>query len=483
MPGDAADFAGAQGALDLEIDGSTGELAFDAAGGIVRGAGGELSVSADEVSAARERPGELVGALQSGGLQAAISTGDGVAEDMALADTQLALWNELGGAPLAVVMDTTTYHHARQALRGDIRAHNLLDLNLLAVAAVFFDYVFIQPDLIQPETEEADFTRIVYAAPGEDAHIKALHRLAVDECKRSRADLQEAWRTFLRDPSVELDLAHAPMGPEDDRYYRWSVQDLPSDRGHVVDDVTQQTVRAAFNDRVAGALQLPYLASSVRLPVSRELIRSHRELLFMLRRVLGHQPGGGATEAGPFTPPEPMYAPLMLGVLLDCASKAGSGGSVMDCLASLRERMSDVRAFLRDHPERADWHERPQALLREVSGRLNADLKKTGVAKAQNASLVATEGATGLLFGPIASLAVKVLQALLPKDAAANAARQIFRREILLLSDVTREATQIATVEAQIEKVWGRPMDSATRKTLDRIANLNADPLISIGHV
>lgn len=483
MPGDAANSASAPAALDLEIDGNAGELEFGAAGGTVRGAGGELPVTADEVRAAGDRPAELVAALDAGGLTAATSASESTDEDMALADTQLALWEELGGVPLAVVMDTTTYHHARQALRGDIRAHNLLDLNLLAVAAVFFDFLLIQPDLITPETEDSRFTHIVFAAPGEDAHIDALHRRAVDECERSRGDLEDAWRTYLRDPSVQLDLGRAPMSAGDDRYYRWSSQDMPSDRSAVDDYVTQQTVRAMFNDRLAAALELPYMASSVRLPVARELISSHAELLFMLGRVLGHVPAGGDTDPGPFTPAQPMYAPLMLGVLLDRASKAGGGDSVMDCLAELREQMSDVRAFLREHPGRAGWHERPQELLSEVSGRLNADLKKSKVTKAQKAAWVATAGATGLAFGPMATLAVKVLEALLPEDAAAKAARRMFRADMFLLSDVTREAAQIATVDAQVNKVWGQPMDSATRKTLDRIAHLNADPLLRIGHI
>jgi hypothetical protein len=484
MPGDAANPAGAPGALDLEIDGNPGELTFDAAGGIVRGTGGELQVSVAEARAADERPGELIGALQSGGLQVATSAGDGPPDDaVTLADTQLALWNDLGGAPLAVVMDTTTYHHARQALRGDTRAHNLLDLNLLAVAAVFFDYVIIQPDLITLETEEAGFTRIVYAAPGEDAHIEALHQVAVEECAGNRDDLQNAWQTFLNSQAVELDLDQAPLSPQDDNYYAYSGQDLPSDPDEIVEYVTQQTVRAVFNDRVAGALQLPYLASSVRLPVSQELIRSHAELLLMLRRVLGHKPADGAAQPGPFTPPEPMYAPLMLGVLLDRAAKAGGGASVMDRLVELREEMSDVRKFLRDHPDRGDWHEDPRKLLNELSGRLNADLKKSGVAKAQKAALTATAGATGLAFGPAASLAVKVLQVLLPEDAAATAARRMFQCEIFLLSDITQEAAQIATVDAQVDKVWGQPMDKATRKMLNRIAHLNADPLLRIGQI
>jgi hypothetical protein len=481
MPDGPADPTGAPSALDLEIDGNAGELRFAAAGGTVRGARGELQISATEARAARERPGELTAALRSGGLQATSSAGAGV--DLTLADTQLALWNELGGAPLAVVMDTTTYHHARQALRGDIRAHNLLDLNLLAVAAVFFDYVFIQPDLLTLETEESPFTRIVQPAPGEHAHIKALHQVAVDECDRDHGRLQQAWRTFLNDDSVELDLAQAPMGPRDDNYYTWSGFDLPSGRGQVIEYVTQQTVRAVFNDRLAAALQLPYLASSVRLPVSQQLIRSHAELLSMLRHVLGHQPAEGVAQPSPFAPPEPMYAPLMLGVLLERAAKAGGGDSLMQCLMELREEKADVREYLRDHPDRGDWHEDPRKLIREVSGRLNANPAKGGVAKAQKTALLATVGATGLALGPVASLAIKMLQALLPEAAAAKAVRKLFQRELFLLADITREAAQMATVDAQVKKVWGRSMDDATVAALNRIAHLNADALLRPGQI
>jgi hypothetical protein len=203
-------------------------LSVGADGGTVRGAGGELQLSAAEAWAGSDRSHEVIGALQSGGVQAATSAGDVLDDAVAFADTQYELWAELGGAPLVVVMDTTTYHHAREALRGDLRAHNLLDLNLLAVAAVFFDYVLIQPDLIAPEPEEMEFTRIVRPAKGEAAQIEALHRVAVDDCARELGDLQDAWRTFLRDDRVTLDLRRAPYGPRDDRYYSFSGQDLPS---------------------------------------------------------------------------------------------------------------------------------------------------------------------------------------------------------------------------------------------------------------
>lgn len=94
--------------------------------------------------------------------------------------------------------------------------------------------------------------------------------------------------------------------------------------------------------------------------------------------------------------------------------------------------------------------------------------------------MTAAAGASGAALGPAASLAVKVLEVLLPEDAAAKAARRIFQREIFLLADVTQEAAELATMSTQIERVWGREMDKQTHKTLNWIASLNADPLLTV---
>ena len=320
------------------------------------------------------------------------------------------LWQQLGRRPLAVMLDSTTFIHAGRALtRGRPDAYDLLDLSALTVAAVFFDHVIVQPDLMRREEIDAVVPSGVMPGLVQEldlndrarAELPSLYTDAINATDSRKQRHASRWKVLLgRD--VDIDQIHAQPTYRLEEYLQ-AVPALRGDDGLLSRFASQHTVRAEFNDRVAAALALPYLPSSVRLAPASELVKSHNEILKALRQLAGH-----VTPSQEPTPASSFAAPFLLGVLLD---EMASLDQFASTLAQLRDEFSGFRAWLRDHPDRAGWHDRPQSLYAEFPGRLVAALS-ADAARTTTTTMATVHGAASLTpAAPFMNAAVEIVQA------------------------------------------------------------------------
>ena len=238
------------------------------------------------------------------------------------------LRDELSAGRLAVLVDTTTYKNAREAVSSD-RVPSpiaLLDLSVLTVAAVCFDEIVIQPDLIDTPHEIAGVTHILDLDVAQRHDLANVYR-AASRAARRPYDLnryEDNWATFLnRAPgTVHLDMDSVPDTRQEEYWESFNFVaafDPTSSVGgsnELETYLAVQTVRTCFNDEVAGVLDVPYLASSVRLPVYARLIGAKADVVRVLTSVMGDVVRSPASASHPRFARVKLAAPFLLAMIL-----------------------------------------------------------------------------------------------------------------------------------------------------------------------
>lgn len=378
-----------------------------------------------------------------------------------------------------VMVDATTYHHAIVAVQQrKLTAYTLLDLNLLAVAAVFFDAVIVQPERLEPGGAVAEFTHVLPIADGEHADLRSLYDDALSECERQGAFFQKAWCRLLRNDQLDLGL-DADWQPHefDEQFYRHDAQDFPTrDFAKFRRYVRLQTARAVYNDLVAGALGIPYVASSVRVAAANAMIAQRHDTLMLLRRAFA-EPTHVAQETDEFAPYEPVRAPPVLGLLLERMRKHGGLDGLEAALAELREESEPLRKALRGHPDQLQWRHRPQGLFDAALPRPRSAASQ----RAQEATLLGMQAAAGAITGPVGAMTTRSAQAALPVDQGRDKFQKLLRPRLYILPDLAKEAAELRSLAGQVEDIWGTGLDiTRLLSTLNSIRRFNADPLLSV---
>jgi hypothetical protein len=88
---------------DYDIDGQAVELVDESGSFALRGSEGRVELTTREAIALRDRPDELVALLRASGMSAMASSASSTPRPRPLENTLHRLWNDIGGAPLAVV--------------------------------------------------------------------------------------------------------------------------------------------------------------------------------------------------------------------------------------------------------------------------------------------------------------------------------------------------------------------------------------------
>lgn len=221
-----------------------------------------------------------------------------------------------------------------------------------------------------------------------------------------------------------------------------------ADREKFLNYVRLQTARAVYNDRVAGALGVPYLASSVRVAAANVMIGQRHDMLMLLRRVFAESTHV-APEAEQFASYEPVRAPPVLAVLLERMRKHGGLEGLPAALTELRDESEPLRKALREHPDQLQWRHRPQGLF-------DAALPKPRSAasrRAQEATMLATQAAAGAGAGPVAAMATRSVQAALPADEGRDKIQKLLRPRLYIIPDLAKEAARMNTLSGQIEAI------------------------------
>jgi hypothetical protein len=398
-----------------------------------------------------------------------------------LGDVRERLWQRVGGAPLAVLVDNTTCFNAAEAVSSDGApdAHALLDLSVFTVAAACFDHIVLLPDMVPAQriqqTLLRDMPEVLRPLETAGDDFTALDRLYVSaqaNTRESRHEHERQWKTLLnRDVAIDADLAGRDF-MADPVFMRPTVFSRDDDPGRRSQFASLQTVRAEFNDLVADAMGLPYLASSVRLAPASTLTQAHAQMLKALREVArSSAPSAGPTRGATF------QAPFLLGVLL---AEIDAPDEYASQLVRLRDQFSGFREWLRYHPARMSWEEQPQQLTDDFPKRLR-DALAPEAARGQT-MMSAVAGAAKVTGEPLmtaGAAAAQVVQNARGTGWYAKLVARLFRPEVRPLLHVSREAAQIQTLSAQIAKLWGEPLRRPDKLALMEISQYNSDPLMT----
>jgi hypothetical protein len=385
--------------------------------------------------------------------------------------------------PLAVMLDTTTFHNAGSALRSDWppSAYELLDLSALTVAAVFFDHVVVQPGLnptthihsALPRDKFPDVVHLINPDPRDARELEQVvyaKAVTVTQPSLRKQRHESAWGKLLG-RKVTLDIKFVESWNDEQYFSSMPLPQAGESDTTFNEFATQHTVRAEFNDRVAGALSLPYLASSMRLAPASEMVRSRSALLNALRRA--------ARAAAPSKPPRgssTFAAPFLLGVVLNEMSDRDDFATV---LGQLRDAFSDVRDRLREDPNRTSWDREPQKLYQEFPSLLESALSP-GSRRHGQVRMSLVKAAIGAIpgVGSFSNPAFEVGMAIRDSPEAARAKARL-RADVFALLDFSDQAAQVRTLRTQIGDIWGTPVDDEDDDVLKQISEFDADPLFT----
>jgi hypothetical protein len=297
------------------------------------------------------------------------------------------------------------------------------------------------------------------AAAYEDARARTAER------KRRH---EERWKTLLhRDVTIDVRWTE-PLYSFERHFSRPAGLTTAGDERTLNSFVSQQTVRAEYNDRVADALGVAYLPSSVRLAPGSLLRQSKVAMLNALRQLNRSVTPGVAP-----TPYSTFEAPFLLGVLLE---EMGSLDDFSAGLAQLRSRFDGFRSWMAAHPGRPDWDEHPRELYDEVPARVAGALP--GAPLGSTLSFAAGVGGKVPGVGPPVELAAEVAKRVRDTGPGARLIAWLFRRKIHPLVSVAEEAKQIRTLRGQIRRLWGRELAIGDEDVLSEIAASESDELL-----
>ena len=395
---------------------------------------------------------------------------------------------------LAVLVDTTTIHNAREALLTRGRAPApiaLLDLSVLTAAATLFDTIVIQPERFPPLDDVRDLTQVLQ--PTYEVHLE-LERIYGEvweafNRRHERTVYGKKWAEFLDTTTRELPLDLDAVRTLDiEMTFGYSstaeiADAFATPRGasgrenELAVALAIHTVRTGFNDAIAGMLGVPYLATSVRLPVSSDLADRKTRLLLILRQLIANSSPPGRAQPATFAPRTQIAAPMLLGLVLERMSKPEDYRAALD---EVRERFAPLREQLREDRETAQWDRKPQLYMQRFAKHLGAT--DATFAGAQGAGLGAVQAGlkmTTALDPSFVTAALKIVAAVKPLQLAHHAYLRLWRPEIYVFMNLAKEARRLSLLDSRIKSIWGSELDPAQQRQLDRFASLRADPFLT----
>ncbi len=406
----------------------------------------------------------------------------------------------------SVLLDSTTLANAAMALmfnRPDPVA--LLDLSVITFALVVFDKIIVQPHrflggVIAPfEAELGDSLRVlVYdqefiAGPlwsfcGELMNSIGTHGTTL------RESLTDAWCKFYNrqdivvDPSLVMTNQDSPL-EWDGIPATYYISDIVS-RGALLEDqhtsfntfLSVQTVRALYNDNIAGMLGIPYLCTSLRSPIYSELLSLKLETQLLADKLLAGigPPIASDVSSGPYT--AEVAAPFLLGIIL---SRIEHPGEYWHAVALLRKSFAPLRKRLAE--EREQWNGRTGGYvanyLKHISNYLPDEVRIAEQTLTATATAVASITTASPVGGGLAKLAIQMMSALKPAEYAYRWYLKRFRPDIAVVVELAQEARMLRSVESELERLWGSAWGREEHDVLETLALVRPEAFSKLRNV
>lgn len=385
-----------------------------------------------------------------------------------------------------ILLDSTTIQNSLWATETGavIDPSMLLDMSVVVFGFVAFDYVAVGPRVAYGWSDaDPRFGGALKTLPAARDLITGRLWSICASIKNMDYDSEKysnAWRRFLGRDDVRIDGAVLDQFQDSPLYwdgvpasYYFSGLFCSERKHDDLDAVNQflsiQTIRALYNDEVAGFLKLPYLSSSLRAPIYSELLRQKLEAQLLADKLfasLGPRPlqtsdrGSYVVEAS---------APFLLGIIL---SRMSSPKDFWTVLLELRDQLAPLRRRLQE--ERADWHGSTGLYLKNYLRHLNhylpADAKLAENALEATATAVASVATGTPLGGGAAKLVIKLVQLLKPAEKLYGWYLHTFKPDVAIVVELSKESRKLCAVESEIERIWKLEWTRAGRDQLEWLA-------------
>jgi hypothetical protein len=399
---------------------------------------------------------------------------------------------EAGGLP--VMLDSTTVRNALDCVEGYVTPTGLMDLAVVAFAAVCFERIILQPKAFSPNDLppplDAAVLQLVYPRhenerfPGQRFIDGTLSQVGIPSQlndgagQRLVADEFEAgWSRFLRLPpkDIRLNLSYSRFQPSPSYWsgipaseYIWTAFQGANADDELRDFLSVQTIRALFNDGLAGFLGIPYLSTSIRAPVQSEILRRKIDIQLLLDKLLssiGPKPLRSNKRS--------VYmcqcsAPFVLALILQRIEKPHE---FWQTLTEYRSKFEPLRRRIAE--DRNKWEER--------RGQYLSGLTKHFTEFSETANIVGESVTAGAVFvttvatgteetSDVVKAGIKLLKLIKPTDMLYKLYTKYFRPELYLLFNLAEEARRLGAIEKRIETVWGTRWGRAQHDQLEWLA-------------
>lgn len=391
--------------------------------------------------------------------------------------------NFLDEFPNSVLLDSTTLRNAEDCLNGHVTPVNLLDLSVFCTAVICYDRVVVQPFRSEILDEfPAVFSPLDYSPNAISGTLWTICAELFNSHGPNSPDIRElesAWKeTFKRD-DIALDI------PSTDHY-----QDSPGlwdgipasqfaerlfsgagvERNHLNRFLSVQTMRALFNDVLAGLMGVPYVSTSIRAPILVVIMQRKVKLKPIVDAVIEalSSPARGMPD-GELSYASAISAPFFLGVVLERSQRPGD---ILGNLIMYREKAEPLRRQL--NKDREAWSGRGNAYLRKVCQSMTRFVAtETDLAEKAVNTTVATLSPLVTASQPyvqMASLGVKLTMLLRPLDKMKTLYNRVFKPHIYWLNELSDEAKAVRDVDVQLLRVFGHSWTKEMRSQLELLA-------------
>jgi hypothetical protein len=387
----------------------------------------------------------------------------------------------------SVLLDRTTLASAGIALDIMPTAVTLLDLSTVTNAFVLYEQVVVQRHGRQPETHgipaalKGALKVLHYTRPFLMGTLWNANLRAADAATAQGTNpMIDAWRVFLGRDDISLN--QSLWDSAQDSAYTWdgipashyfgdigtpSMTPRTADELRSLNDfLSIQTIRALFNDSLAGMLDVPYIPTSIRSPIHSILLSQKIRTQSLADRLLS-QIGPPLLEAPNTTAyVAEVSAPFLLGIAL---SRMRAPDDYWGVVEELRDSFAPLRT--RIAADREEWQGRSGVYLSEYLKHLKGYMP-LGLQVAQEAAL-GTAGVVAVaspLGGGLVNLAVKMACALKTTGKAYTWYLKRFKPYIHVAVEMATEARALRSVENEIERIWRSKWSRGEHDHLERLS-------------
>jgi hypothetical protein len=419
--------------------------------------------------------------------------------DQALLETQMHELRSQVPRGLCVTLDATTVRNAIFSIDGrlDPSPLTLLDLSVVTVALICFDAALVQPfpgarDL---QNRSDAFKVLHYPDRFIPTTLWSMCAGAMND-QNEVVEFEKAWSKLLQ-VGVKLDFSR--LGSYQDSPSYWdgipasyyhgtllgstaSSQSARTEsaRTDSIDEfLSVQTLRALFNDQLAGFLALPYLATSLRSPIQSLLIARKIETQRLVDHMLNAVGPPLRSQEKDRTSTSPYMAecsaPFLLGIVLEKMRRPDDYWAV---IREYRRRFAPLRE--RILLDRDKWQGRSGQYLEQFTkhlARRGSAWKEAGEATIDTTAAIGTTAATALAPQfTLVGAGIKLLKLIHPADKLHSLFLKCFRPEVYLLFNLADEARQLRTVETNISRIWGTTWLRSDHDQLEALASSHPEP-------